>query len=205
MLEKRKQDYLNEMKQQLLQTAGFDDIKRQVQQLHYPDLEKLRQVFERDELRREFLQRMKKPGKMMENNIESFLEEWYERLEAAIRSVQPDEQKERAKRQVEVNRQKERLKEAGRYRDLVDCLARISDQVPFSTPSEVLPKENNWFMLIAAACNTNWLINGFQAGGVSQVYSYPSIAPSEVMMMREAPLIELTEERAAEDLSLILQ
>ena len=205
MLEKRKQDYLNEMKQQLLQTAGFDDIKKQVQQLHYPDLEKLRQVFERDELRREFLQRMKKPGKMMENNIESFLEEWYERLEAAIRSVLPDEQKERAKRQVEVNRQKERLKEAGKYHDLTNCLALISDQVPFSTPPAVLPKGNNRFMLIAGACNTNWLINGFQAVGVSQVYSYPSIAPSEVMMMREAPLIELTEERAMKDLTWILQ
>lgn len=205
MLEKRKQDYLNEMKQQLLQTAGFDDIKEQIQQLHYPDLEKLRQAFERKGLRGEFLQRMKKPGKIMENNVEAFLEEWYERLEKAICSVLPDEQKERAKRQVEINRQKERLKEAGKYKNLADCLARISGQVPFSTPSEVLPKGNNRFMLIAGACNTNWLINGFQAEGVSQVYSYPNIAPSEVMMMREAPLIELTDERAAEDLSWILQ
>lgn len=205
MLEKRRQDYLNEIRQQLLQTAEFDDIKELVRQLHYPDLEKLRLAFERKELRREFLQRMKKPGKMMENNIESFLEEWYERLEAAMRSVLPDEQKERAKRQVEVNRQKERLKEAGKYHDLTDCLAQISDQVPFSTPPAVLPKGNNRFMLIAGACNTNWLINGFQAEGVSQVYSYPSIAPAEVMMVREAPLIELTEERAAEDLAWILQ
>lgn len=205
MLEKRKQDYLNEIKQQLLQKAGFDEIREQVQQLHYPDLEKLRQVLDQGRLRQEFLERMKKPGKAMEDCVEAFLEEWYGQMEAAIRSVQPEEQKERAKRQVEVNRQKERLKEAGKYRNLEDCLARISGQVPFSTPSEVLPKGNNRFLLIAGACNTNWLINGFQAEGVSQVYSYPSIAPSEVMMIREAPLTELTDERAAEDLSWILQ
>ena len=112
---------------------------------------------------------------------------------------------ERAKRQVEVNRQKERLKEAGKYRNLEDCLKRISSQVPFLTPSEVLPKGSNRFMLIAGACNTNWLVSGFQAGGVNQVYSYSNIAPSEVMMMREAPLIELTDGRAEEDLKWILQ
>lgn len=205
MLEKRKQDYIQEVSHRLLQTADFTDIKRQVQELHYPDLEKLRQTLDQGRLRQEFLGRMKKPGKAMEDCVEAFLEEWYGQMEAAIRSVQPEEQTERAKRQVEVNRQKERLKEAGKYRNLEDCLERISSQVPFLTPSEVLPKGSNRFMLIAGACNTNWLVSGFQAGGVNQVYSYSNIAPSEVMMMREAPLIELTDGRAEEDLKWILQ
>ena len=205
MLEKRKQDYIQEVSHRLLRTADFTDIKRQVQELHYPDLEKLRQTLDRGGLRQEFLGRMKKPGKAMEDCVEAFLEEWYGQMEAAIRSVQPEEQTERAKRQVEVNRQKERLKEAGKYRNLEDCLQRISSQVPFLTPSEVLPKGSNRFMLIAGACNTNWLVSGFQAGGVNQVYSYSNIAPSEVMMMREAPLIELTDGRAEEDLKWILQ
>ncbi len=205
MLEKRKQDYIQEVSHRLLRTADFTDIKRQVQELHYPDLEKLRQTLDQGRLRQEFLERMKKPGKAMEDCVDAFLEEWYGQMEAAICSVQPEEQTERAKRQVEVNRQKERLKEAGKYRNLTNCLTQISDQVPFSTPPAVHPKGNNRFMLIAGACNTNWLINGFQAVGVSQVYSYPSIAPSEVMMMREAPLIELTEERAMKDLTWILQ
>ena len=206
MLERRKQGYIGEKSQQLLQEANFSDIMNQVQGLHYPDLERMRWALEQGKLKSEFLERMKKQHKKTEeSSIGLFLEEWYKRLEMAIRSVQPDEQSERKIRQIEVNRQKERLKEAGKYHSLKDCLMRISGQVSFLTPPEVLPKGNSQYMLIAGSCNVNWVVKGFDAGGLDQVYSYPNIAPSEVMMIREAPLIELAEEKAAEELAWILQ
>lgn len=206
MLEKRKLDYICETENELLAGSDFTYIVEQIKnELHYPDLDELRKKMELGIMKRDFQERMKKPDKSIENSVEMFLNEWYKLFEDTIISALPDEHKERTKKQMEINRQKERLKEAGKYQNLEDCLARISGQISFPIPSVVLPKGNNLFMLIAGECNTNWLVNGYSVGGVNQVYSYSNISPAEVMMMREAPLIELEDDNATDELSWILQ
>lgn len=206
MLEKRREEYLRETEEELLAASDFAAVQQIItEELHSPDLAVLQDAMNSKRLQQRLLDGIRPQGRALKAVEVCFLQKWYERLDAKMRAVLPDGPKERSRRQMEINRLKDRLKEAGRYRDLQDCLARICGDLSFATPSTVLPKGNSRFLFIAGECNSSWFLNDYTAGGVDRVYGYPDISPAEVMLLKEAPLIDLTVGQADEELRQILQ
>ena len=118
-----------------------------------------------------------------------------------------DEKKE--EKTYEMKTAQRELMEAGRYKNLEECFARIYADTQVKVISGIIAAQNtDTITLVNDTCSGNWTLKGYKVVGQNGhdqiVYRYSDIDPREIVMIKECDMFDLTGLNADELLHKVL-
>ncbi len=195
ILQKRREEYTERKRQELIRSINYGSIEDFIKTTYCSsDYEELEEKINDGELKKEFVGKSDEYDR--EPEIKKLLEEMYGNLDKVLQAHVEKLPELKNDKQKEKRRYMKELQMAGQYKSLEDCFERICEDLKPKPIQGRFLQPRMTIALLSGKPLQDWNTKMYEIQGIHQAYKYPSIKPSEIVLLNESELVDLDDPNA---------